>query len=121
MAEQAAAREALAVADVVLAQALHVVHVQAHHVAGAALEEDRVRAGLHRLGGVAAHEAQRLHALDHRAAGELVHVAVGHARRNRGDGSGLRIEHQVVELGLQALEAAARGDGARDVGRVAQG
>ena len=58
-----------------LAEVLHVVHVEAHHVAEAALEEHGVRALRHRLVEVALHQAEPLEALGERAAGQQVDLA----------------------------------------------
>ena len=68
------------VADVLLAERLHVVHVEAEHVAEAALEEHRVRAGRDRLVHVALHQPEVLEVAREAAAREQVDLLERRAR-----------------------------------------
>ena len=61
-------------ADQVFVEALHVVYVQAHHVADAAREEERVRALLDGLVRIALHQAEILQTIDEEFRGQPVDV-----------------------------------------------
>ncbi len=55
------------VTDIYLAEVLHIVHVKAHHVAEAALEEHGVRAGCNGFGCVAFGDSEGLEAVENHA------------------------------------------------------
>ena len=70
---------AVEVADILLAEVLHVMDVQPHHVTEAAREEQGVGSDAGSLGGVAFHQSEGFHAFADLRGGGEVGVAEGHS------------------------------------------
>ena len=85
-----------------LAEVLHVVDVEAHHVARAAGEEEGVGSGSDSLVHIALHQAETLHAFGNGGAGSEVDVAEGHTGSQRGHSRAVGVEAE-VEDGLLTL------------------
>lgn len=99
--EEGALRLAV-VADPLFTEVLHIVDVEAHHVARAAGEEEGMGSGRDGLVHIALHEAETLHAFGYGGAGGEVDIAEGHAGSQRGHSRAVGVEAE-VEDGLLTL------------------
>ncbi len=95
------------------------MHVQAHRVAEAVGEDERVRAGGDRRVGVAAEDAERGEPLHDPLGGQQVDVHERRADGARRDGRLLGVQHDFVERALPLAERPADGRRAREVRGVA--
>ena len=86
-----------------LAEVLHVVDVEAHHVAHAAGEEHGVGAGGQGLVGVALHQPEALHALGDDPRSGKVDVAVGNPGRQHRHRGLVGLELELVDRPLPSV------------------
>jgi len=104
--ELAASGNGGVVADVILAQVLHVVDVETEHVPQPVGEEEGVGALVDRLLGVTPHQADLLQPGGDGAGSRHVHLLEHHTGLHRPDRVLLRIENDLVDLLLLRGEAA---------------
>ncbi len=104
-----------------VAEILHVVHIEAHHVADAVREEERVGADLDRVVRVALHQSEGGETAGDGSSSEAVHFTVVVPRPGGRDDGHLGGEDDLVDPALPVGESAVDRKGAGDVRGVESG
>ena len=108
------------VAHPLLAEVLHVVHVESHHVAQAVRIEQGVGTFADSIFGIALHQTQLLQAFHHDTGREVVDVHIGNAGSQGLDALQMHGVLNLVDGALAGSEGLVGGDGGRHVAAIAR-